>query len=170
MKRLYNINDIDSSLLQSDIEKKIIEEQLIIKKSRNQLPSFFEDQEISESENADDIQNEQERIHSSQTSKKVRLKSLDVFRGLTILGMILVDNVGSDQYAIWPLKHSEWDGWTLADQVFPNFLFIMGLAIPLSLRCTIQKYQNNSHCFNGYMKIFSHLGLLINILLQPQML
>ncbi|HEX8846251.1 MAG TPA: DUF5009 domain-containing protein [Pyrinomonadaceae bacterium] len=58
--------------------------------------------------------------------------SLDVFRGLTIAGMILVNNPGSWSHIYWPLKHAEWHGWTPTDLIFPFFLFIVGVAIPLA--------------------------------------
>ena len=61
-----------------------------------------------------------------------RLLSLDVFRGLTVAGMILVNNPGGGStYA--PLGHAEWDGWTPTDLVFPFFLFIVGVSITLAL-------------------------------------
>jgi predicted acyltransferase len=65
-----------------------------------------------------------------------RLLSLDVFRGLTILAMILVNNPGAwgtkSQY--WPVEHAEWHGWTPTDLIFPFFLFIVGTALAYSLR------------------------------------
>ena len=61
-----------------------------------------------------------------------RLASLDVFRGLTIAGMILVNNPGSAA-AYAPLRHAEWDGWTPTDLVFPFFLFIVGVSITFAL-------------------------------------
>jgi len=61
-----------------------------------------------------------------------RLASLDAFRGLTIAGMILVNNPGSWSYVYPPLRHAEWHGCTLTDLVFPFFLFIVGVAIVLS--------------------------------------
>ncbi len=64
--------------------------------------------------------------------KPARLASLDVFRGLTVAGMILVNNPGSGS-AYPPLRHAEWDGWTPTDLVFPFFLLIVGVAIPFSL-------------------------------------
>lgn len=65
--------------------------------------------------------------------KEIRLFSLDVFRGITIAGMILVNNPGSWKYVYPPLRHAEWHGWTPTDLIFPFFLFIMGVAITLSL-------------------------------------
>jgi predicted acyltransferase len=62
-----------------------------------------------------------------------RLVGLDVFRGITIAAMLLVNNPGSwtDVYA--PLLHAPWHGCTPTDLVFPFFLFIVGVAIPLAL-------------------------------------
>ncbi|HZQ55610.1 MAG TPA: DUF5009 domain-containing protein [Bryobacteraceae bacterium] len=61
-----------------------------------------------------------------------RLISLDAFRGITMALMVLVNDAGGDQsYA--PLEHSKWNGWTLTDTVFPSFLWIVGVAITLSL-------------------------------------
>jgi predicted acyltransferase len=66
------------------------------------------------------------------TVEKQRLLSLDVFRGATIAAMILVNNPGSD--AIYPpLRHAVWHGWTPTDMIFPFFLWIVGVAITLSL-------------------------------------
>jgi len=62
-----------------------------------------------------------------------RLLSLDAFRGLTIAGMILVNNLGSWKHVYVPLRHAEWHGWTPADLVFPFFLFIVGISLSLSL-------------------------------------
>ena len=61
-----------------------------------------------------------------------RLVSLDVFRGLTIMGMILVNNPGTWSAIFPPLEHAAWHGWTPTDLVFPFFLFIVGVAIPLA--------------------------------------
>lgn len=58
--------------------------------------------------------------------------SLDVFRGVTIAGMVLVNNPGSWSSIYWPLEHASWHGWTPTDLVFPFFLFIVGVAIPLA--------------------------------------
>src|SRR5437016_4102986 len=66
---------------------------------------------------------------SNQSS---RLVSLDVFRGMTIAGMILVNNPGDWGHIYWPLEHAEWNGWTPTDLIFPFFLFIVGISIHLS--------------------------------------
>lgn len=61
-----------------------------------------------------------------------RLLSLDTFRGLTIAGMIIVNNPGSWDYVYAPLRHASWHGITPTDAIFPFFLFIMGVSIPFS--------------------------------------
>lgn len=63
--------------------------------------------------------------------KKDRLLSLDVFRGLTIAAMILVNDPGSWTYVYAPLRHAQWHGCTPTDLIFPFFLFMVGLAISL---------------------------------------
>jgi predicted acyltransferase len=62
----------------------------------------------------------------SDTSSRItdRLVSLDVFRGITIAGMVLVNNPGTWSSIHWPLEHAEWHGWTPTDLIFPFFLFI----------------------------------------------
>ena len=69
---------------------------------------------------------------SNNMTTNDRLVSLDVFRGITIAGMVLVNNPGTWSSLYWPLGHAEWHGWTPTDLVFPFFLFIVGVAIPLA--------------------------------------
>ena len=64
---------------------------------------------------------------------KERLISLDVFRGLTILLMTIVNNPGSWASVFPPLLHSDWNGCTPTDLVFPFFIFIMGVAVPYAM-------------------------------------
>ena len=64
---------------------------------------------------------------------KERLMSLDAFRGLTIAGMLLVNDPGSWENIYTPLEHAPWHGWTPTDLVFPFFLFIVGITTHLSL-------------------------------------
>src|SRR5262245_63759694 len=62
-----------------------------------------------------------------------RLLSLDVFRGLTIAGMLLVNDPGTWSAIYPPLEHATWHGWTPTDLIFPFFLFIVGVTTHLSL-------------------------------------
>jgi predicted acyltransferase len=62
-----------------------------------------------------------------------RLVSLDAFRGLTVAGMLLVNNPGSWAHIYPPLEHARWHGWTPTDLIFPFFLFIVGITTELSL-------------------------------------
>ncbi len=63
-----------------------------------------------------------------------RVDSIDALRGLTILTMVFVNDVGSAAPA-WAhhIQPPDADGMTVADMVFPGFLFIVGMSIPLSL-------------------------------------
>ncbi len=70
---------------------------------------------------------------------KKRLKSLDVMRGATIAGMLLVNNAGDWGHTFAPLLHAEWNGWTPTDLVFPFFLFMVGVAIPLAFASRLEK-------------------------------
>ena len=62
-----------------------------------------------------------------------RLQSLDVFRGMTVAGMLLVNNPGTWSAIYPPLEHATWNGWTPTDMIFPFFLFIAGVTTHLSL-------------------------------------
>ena len=65
-----------------------------------------------------------ESTTASRMIEKPRLTSLDVFRGLTIAGMVLVNDAGDWDHIYWPLEHAEWNGWTPTDLIFPSFIFI----------------------------------------------
>ena len=69
----------------------------------------------------------------SENVEQKRLISLDVFRGMTIAGMVLVNNPGTWSAIYSPLDHAKWNGWTPTDMIFPFFVFIMGVAIPIAL-------------------------------------
>jgi predicted acyltransferase len=73
-------------------------------------------------------------MHTVNSQRPQRLLALDILRGITIAGMLLVNNPGtwSDIYA--PLRHAEWNGLTPTDLVFPFFMFIMGVSTYFSLR------------------------------------
>ncbi len=80
-----------------------------------------------------------------------RLISLDVFRGMTIAGMILVNNPGTWSAIYGPLKHADWHGITPTDYIFPFFLFIVGVAVPMALRPRIAEGITRT----VYRKIFT---------------
>lgn len=61
-----------------------------------------------------------------------RLLSVDIFRGITIAGMILVSNHGDKDNAFPSMLHAEWHGWTPTDLIFPFFLFIVGISMVMS--------------------------------------
>lgn len=62
-----------------------------------------------------------------------RLLSLDVLRGITVAGMILVNNTGKCGYNFAAFAHAKWDGFSPADLVFPMFMFLMGISTYISL-------------------------------------
>ena len=66
--------------------------------------------------------------------RRERLLSLDVFRGLTVAGMLLVNDPGTWSSIYPPLEHAPWHGWTPTDLIFPFFLFIAGVTTHLSLQ------------------------------------
>lgn len=70
---------------------------------------------------------------SSTGAGEPRLLALDVFRGMTIAAMLLVNNPGSWSHIYPPLRHAAWHGWTPTDLIFPFFLFIVGVTTHLSL-------------------------------------
>jgi predicted acyltransferase len=70
---------------------------------------------------------------TSPPAARERLTALDVFRGLTIAGMLLVNNPGTWSAIYPPLRHAAWHGWTPTDLIFPFFLFIVGITTHLSL-------------------------------------
>ncbi len=82
---------------------------------------------------------------------QTRLLSLDVFRGMTIAGMVLVNNPGMWSQIYSPLKHAEWHGATPTDFVFPFFLFIVGIAVTLALGKRVESGGIN---LGIYTKIF----------------
>lgn len=87
----------------------------------------------------------------------MRLTSLDVFRGITIAGMILVNMAGVADDVYFPLTHADWHGCTPTDLVFPFFLFIVGVAMTFSL----SKYtQDNKPTPAVYGRIFRRAAIL----------
>jgi predicted acyltransferase len=94
-----------------------------------------------------------------------RLVSLDIFRGLTIAGMILVNDPGSWSSIYWPLDHAPWNGWTPTDLIFPFFLFIVGVAMVFSFGMRTERGASRGmlawHVLRRSVIIFA-LGLFLN--------
>jgi len=95
---------------------------------------------------------------ASTTGKSARLLSLDVLRGITIAGMILVNNPGNWGSVYPPLRHAEWNGLTPTDLVFPFFMFIMGVSMYLSYKKFDFKFSNRT-----FLKLFRRSSLLFLI-------
>ncbi len=98
-------------------------------------------------------------------SEGERLLSLDAFRGLTVAAMVLVNNPGTWRAVYPPLRHAEWHGWTPTDLVFPFFLFIVGVAIPLALGRRLSAGQTRSDVVAKILRrsaIIFALGLLLH--------
>jgi predicted acyltransferase len=99
------------------------------------------------------------------TDTQNRIVSLDVFRGLTIAGMVLVNNPGTWSNIYWPLEHAQWHGWTPTDLVFPFFLFIAGVAIPLAFGNRLERGGSRRDLHLKVIKrtlIIFALGLFLN--------
>src|SRR5690348_16734401 len=78
----------------------------------------------------------------SSSPRSQRLMCLDIYRGLAVAGMILVDNPGSDDLAYWPIKHAVWNGWTPADLIFPSFLFLVGVSMVFSFAARLRRGES----------------------------
>jgi predicted acyltransferase len=76
---------------------------------------------------------QQPATDNAPEGRKERLLALDVFRGLTVASMLLVNNPGTWSAIYPPLGHAQWHGWTPTDLIFPFFLFIVGVTTHLSL-------------------------------------
>jgi predicted acyltransferase len=94
-----------------------------------------------------------------------RVISVDVLRGLTVAAMVLVNNPGSWSAIYWPLRHAEWNGFTPTDMIFPFFLFIVGVAIPLALGARLERDAPGlvGRVLRRSLAIFA-LGLLLHAL------
>ncbi|GJT95215.1 hypothetical protein Tco_1090733 [Tanacetum coccineum] len=82
-----------------------------------------------------------------EKTKTNRVASVDIFRGLTVALMILVDDAGGE----WPvIGHAPWNGCNLADFVMPFFLFIVGMAIALALKVNLLGGHSHVFLLGGY--------------------
>jgi predicted acyltransferase len=97
--------------------------------------------------------------------KKERLFSLDIFRGVTIAAMILVNDPGDWGNVYAPLRHSKWNGWTPTDLVFPFFLFIVGVSLVFSFSSRLLRGDTRIHLMLHTVRrgiILFALGVFIN--------
>ena len=96
-----------------------------------------------------------------------RLVSLDAFRGVTMALMVLVNNSGDGNHVYGPLNHSDWNGWTLTDVIFPSFLWIVGVSMTLSLGGRLERGASRAalmlQAFRRAAIIYA-LGLLVYLL------
>lgn len=94
-----------------------------------------------------------------------RLLSVDVFRGMAVAGMLLVDYPGDEAAAYWPIRHAVWNGWTGADLIFPSFVFLMGISIVASFSKRLQQGETRRniawHVVKRSLILFA-LGLFLN--------
>jgi predicted acyltransferase len=92
-----------------------------------------------------------------------RLVSLDVFRGITIAGMVLVNNPGTWSSIYWPLEHAAWNGWTPTDLVFPFFLFIVGVSITLAFGRRVEEGSGKYGRRDLYLKVIKRTAIIFGL-------
>jgi predicted acyltransferase len=93
-----------------------------------------------------------------------RLVSLDLFRGLTIALMVLV-NAQDEEIAYWPLVHPAWNGWTPTDLVFPFFLFIVGVSMTFSFSARLDRGDSRGDILKHTLRrgaILFAIGVLLH--------
>ncbi len=103
----------------------------------------------------------------SAGKSSARLESLDMLRGIAIFGMVLVNNPGSWEHMFPLLRHAGWSGYTIADLVFPFFLFAVGASQSFSLANTEHTGKLPLNLFIRILRrtaIFFLLGLFLNAL------
>ncbi len=99
--------------------------------------------------------------------KTERIQAIDILRGLTVAGMILVNQPGSWKYKYAQLKHAAWDGCTLTDLIFPFFLFIIGASMWFSFQKTKElPYPDRFIKILRRSVVIFLLGLTLNIASQ----
>jgi len=102
----------------------------------------------------------------AQAGMAGRLVSLDAFRGAVMAFMILVNTPGDGRHTYWPLEHAEWHGWTPTDVVFPSFLWIVGVAMTLSLGRRVAQGVSRSDLFTKAARraaILFVMGVLVYV-------
>lgn len=109
---------------------------------------------------------------NENATKSHRWLSVDVLRGLTIAFMIMVNNNGGGKDAFWAMKHTDWNGFTPTDLVFPTFLFLVGISTVFSTEARLAKGESKRTIFLHTARraaILFVLGLLVNTFPKFQM-
>lgn len=104
-------------------------------------------------------------VSTEQKPPSQRLGSVDLYRGLAVAGMILVDNPGSDELAYGPIKHAQWNGWTPADFIFPSFVFLVGVSMAFSFPARLQRGESRGRIMLHVLQrslILICIGFLVN--------
>jgi predicted acyltransferase len=92
-----------------------------------------------------------------------RLASLDVFRGLTMASMVMVNNQSREGY--YQLRHAAWHGWTFTDLIFPSFIWIVGVAMTLSTARRVERGESKLELLRHMVQraaILFLIGLFLN--------
>ncbi len=106
-------------------------------------------------------------VQTNATTANSRLLSLDIFRGITVAAMILVNNPGDWGHIYTPLKHSTWNGCNPTDLIFPFFLFIVGVSIVYAMETKAAIRANHSKII---LMALRRSAILIVISLVTQLL
>jgi predicted acyltransferase len=93
--------------------------------------------------------------------KQRRNTAIDLFRGITVIVMVIVNNPGDWKYIYSPLKHPAWNGVSIADLVFPFFIIAVGMSIPFAMhKKQVNEEKSNLQILNFVLKRFFILFLL----------
>jgi predicted acyltransferase len=106
----------------------------------------------------------------NQPAKSPRLLSLDVFRGITVAAMILVNDPGDWGHIYAPLEHSKWNGCTPTDLVFPFFLFIVGVSIVYAMESKAAIAANHTKMILNALRrgvTLIVISMVIHMILHP---
>ena len=102
----------------------------------------------------------------SARGSATRVVAVDVLRGLAVVGMVAVNNVGSYDHVLPQLEHADWHGLTLADLVFPAFLVAAGAALPIALEGRRLDLRLTARVLRRAAVLVA-IGLLLNLQREP---
>jgi predicted acyltransferase len=102
---------------------------------------------------------------SRGNAARQRLVSVDFFRGVLVMGMVLVTNAGDWNHVYWPLKHADWNGSTPTDMIFPSFLFLAGVSTTFSFASRLARGATRTE-LAGHIAVRSLLLILLGLFLN----